>query len=70
MKDGLHVDSLGSKWWCLNGEYHREDGPAIEYKNGNKYYLNGNYISTDTKSDDPKVLRLQELMKVQEVLES
>ena len=31
----------GDKLWYLNGERHREDGPAIEYANGIKYwYLN------------------------------
>ncbi len=24
----------GSKYWCQNGEYHREDGPAVEYADG------------------------------------
>ena len=28
--------------WYLNGQLHREDGPAIEYVNGDKcWYLNG-----------------------------
>ena len=32
----------GSKWWFLNGERHRSDGPAIEYANGSKWwFLNG-----------------------------
>ena len=32
----------GTKSWWLNGELHREDGPAIEYSNGTKlWYLNG-----------------------------
>jgi adenosylmethionine-8-amino-7-oxononanoate aminotransferase len=32
----------GDKFWFLNGEYHREDGPAIEYADGtNFWYLNG-----------------------------
>ena len=32
----------GSKFWFLNGKYHREDGPAIEYADGIKYwFLNG-----------------------------
>ena len=31
----------GSKYWYLNGERHREDGPAIEYANGSKsWWLN------------------------------
>ena len=33
---------FGAKQWYLNGERHREDGPAVEYANGTKYwYLNG-----------------------------
>jgi hypothetical protein len=28
----------GMTAWQLNNEYHREDGPAIEYPNGSKYY--------------------------------
>jgi hypothetical protein len=32
----------GYKAWYLNGKFHREDGPAIEYANGYKaWYLNG-----------------------------
>ena len=36
----------GSKYWRLNGLYHREDGPAIEYPNGSKYWcLNGKEVT-------------------------
>ena len=32
----------GSKEWWLNGERHREDGPACEYSDGSKeWWLNG-----------------------------
>ena len=42
------VDEHGTKYWCLNGKYHREDGPAVEYAGGNKYwYLNGEYHRED-----------------------
>jgi len=31
-----------NKFWYLNGELHREDGPACEYSNGSKeWYRNG-----------------------------
>jgi len=34
--------------YTLNGEFHREDGPAIEYTNGSKYwYLNGKLHRVD-----------------------
>jgi len=33
------IDKCGNKWWTLNGELHREDGPAIEHlSNGSKYW--------------------------------
>ena len=32
----------GSKYWFLNGQLHREDGPAIETNYGTKqWFLNG-----------------------------
>ena len=32
----------GDKWWFLNGERHRVDGPAVERSNGDKWwFLNG-----------------------------
>ena len=41
MKNGMHLEADGCKVWYKNNELHREDGPAIEWKNGDKnYYLN------------------------------
>jgi hypothetical protein len=38
----------GYKAWFLNGECHREDGPAHEYPDGTKeWYLNGKYHRVD-----------------------
>ena len=38
----VRVFKNGSKYWYLNSNYHREDGPAMEYANGAKHwYLNG-----------------------------
>jgi len=38
----VRVYANGDKDWYLNGELHREDGPAIECASGDKYwYLNG-----------------------------
>ena len=48
MRDGLDIDKYGDKRWYLNGEYHRTDGPAVEYKDGDKrWYLNGKRHRTD-----------------------
>jgi len=46
----------GYKIWYINGNFHREAGPAIEHDNGDKYwYLNGIRIYC---SDNEEFLRL------------
>ena len=35
----MTVSYDGTKRWILNGEYHREDGPAIEVSDGSKYWF-------------------------------
>ena len=35
----VKVYTNGTKYWYLNGELHREDGPAIERANGAKLWL-------------------------------
>ena len=38
----VEVYDDGNKYWWLNDDLHREDGPAIERSDGNKsWYLNG-----------------------------
>ena len=38
----VRVWNDGTKFWYLNGKYHREDGPACEYAGGSKeWFLNG-----------------------------
>jgi len=38
----VRVYNDGDKVWRLNGKYHREDGPAIEFSSGDKsWYLDG-----------------------------
>jgi hypothetical protein len=43
MESKLTINEHGTKEWKLpNGIWHREDGPAIEYSNGDKsWYING-----------------------------
>jgi len=39
---GIVKDTNGDKFWYLDGNVHREGGPAIEWSNGNKsWYFNG-----------------------------
>ena len=38
----INVEVFGNREWCLNGQLHREDGPACEYAGGDRHwYLNG-----------------------------
>jgi hypothetical protein len=38
IKYEVKVYTSGRKEWWLNGNLHREDGPAVELSNGNKYW--------------------------------
>jgi hypothetical protein len=40
-KPECRTDEDGTKEWLLNGKYHREDGPAVEFVDGcTWWYLN------------------------------
>jgi hypothetical protein len=42
MKNGLEIDQDGTKYYFLNNQLHREDGPAVIGSDGTQYwYLNG-----------------------------
>ena len=44
----VKVDDYGTKRWYLDDNLHREDGPAVEYVNGNKlWFLNDKLHRTD-----------------------
>jgi hypothetical protein len=44
----LIIDKHGTKYWYLNGCFHREDGPAIEWTDGGReWWLNGNLHRED-----------------------
>ena len=55
----VEVNENGT-FWKLNGNLHREDGPAIEYANGTKeWWLNGKQYTEEefnraTKNDVPE----------------
>ena len=34
----MKVNKYGGKEWRLHGKLHREDGPAVEWVNGNKFW--------------------------------
>ena len=45
---GCLMNEENNIYWFQNGEYHREDGPACEYSNGNKVWCkHGKYHRED-----------------------
>jgi antitoxin component YwqK of YwqJK toxin-antitoxin module len=38
-KPEYNIYPNGNKSWFLNGKYHREDGPALEYASGDKFWF-------------------------------
>ena len=50
------VEYGGDKYWYRNGKCHREDGPAVEYANGTKFwYLNDiEYTESEYKAEIAK----------------
>jgi hypothetical protein len=56
----LVEDADGNKFWYLNGERHRVDGPAIEYFNGKKeWYYRGELLNCSSQEEFEKLLRLK-----------
>ena len=50
----MRVSDTGAKIWTLNGNYHREDGPAIEHHDGTKYWF---FHGERHRLDGPAVMR-------------
>jgi len=47
------ISSTGNKWWYLNNQYHREDGPAVEYSDGSTlWYHYGQLHRLDGPAED------------------
>ena len=72
----VKVSSDGDKYWYLNGKFHREDGPAIEYSDGTKEWcLNGKRHSEEQfnkkvkKSCENKVVEIDGIKYKLTVLE-
>ena len=54
MKNGMEITSNGNRYWYRKGKLHREDGPAVEWWDGDEeWYLNGKRHRTD----GPAVIR-------------
>jgi hypothetical protein len=60
-RDPAMIFTNGSKFWCIDGEIHRTDGPAAEFSNGKvAWYLNGDNLSFDEWLDKNTALTDEE----------
>jgi hypothetical protein len=56
---GIVERRSGTKFWFVNGKFHREDGPVVERADGTKYwYLNGKKYSEEQWKIEVEKLRL------------
>lgn len=54
------IYGTNSKSWYKNRKLHREDGPAMEFTNGDKFwYLNGERINCQTQAEFERLCRLK-----------
>jgi hypothetical protein len=55
----LHEYPNGNKDWSLNGKYHREDGPAVEYHDCKEWLINGKRILCKTQEEFERLMKLK-----------
>lgn len=60
----VRVYDSGNRYWLIDGKYHREDGPAVEYANGNKewYYLGVKCKESDVMGKELTVAEIEALL--------
>jgi hypothetical protein len=49
----------GTTIWSLNNKWHREDGPNVEWPNGEKWCLNGQHIPCATQEEFERLMKLR-----------
>jgi hypothetical protein len=58
--DSEYFEYDGLKYYVKNCLFHREDGPAIQYPNGDKkWYINGYRISCSTQEEFERLMKLR-----------
>ena len=67
IKYEVEVSAKGTKFWSLNGKRHREDGPAIEWADGDKSWCLKGKILTEAehkaKTDPTVEMTMEEICK-------
>ena len=61
---GCLINNYNNKIWFKNGNWHREDGPALEWSNGEKaWFLNDNYYNEQDYRIALRKLKLERVLK-------
>lgn len=57
---GCHIDNFNNRYHFINGQLHRDDGPAFECHNGSqKWFLNGVLIRCETQEEFEHFMKLK-----------
>jgi len=60
IEDGMTTNHFGTKFYHFNNKFHREDGPAVEYVSGDKYwFLDGEQLDCETQEEFEQYKRLK-----------
>jgi|TARA_R110000851_G_scaffold107800_1_gene228274 hypothetical protein len=54
MKLMMEIDDEGVAQWTVGDQFHRTDGPALEYPNGDKFWMVHNKFH---RTDGPAIVR-------------
>ena len=66
---GILINEVHTKCWYKNGQFHREDGPALVYDDGYKeYWLNDELIANYVDCSDEQFKLLVDIMKLKKLL--
>ena len=64
MKPKLTIENDSKYWELSNGKFHREDGPAIEYFDGDKFwYLNNVEYTEMGHKQEMRSRKLEKILK-------
>jgi hypothetical protein len=60
MNDGFTIDINGNKYWRLNDQWHREDGPAVDHFSGYQaWYYHGTRVQCNSQEEFVRMLKLK-----------
>ena len=53
------ISVIGTKYWSLNDQLHREDGPAYETTAIKEWWYHGEYLNCSSQEEFERLLKLK-----------